>query len=63
MVLTGRRLTDPKIGGSRLGLGHRVVSIDKELYSTLSLFTVLDKWLPATQCWGGEGGGGNLAMN
>ena len=27
-------------------------SLDKELYSTLSLFTQVYKWVPATYCWG-----------
>ena len=30
----------------------RVVSLDKELYSTLSLFTQVYKWVPATYCLG-----------
>ena len=34
-------------------LAHRVVYLDKELYSTLSLFTQVYKWVPATYCWGG----------
>ena len=29
-----------------------VVSIDKEIYSTLSLFTWVYKWVPSTYCWG-----------
>ena len=29
-----------------------VVSLDKKLYSTLSLFTHVCKWVPATHCWG-----------
>ena len=29
-------------------LARRVVSLDKELYSTLSLFTQVYKWVPAT---------------
>ena len=33
-------------------LARRVVSLDKELYSTLSLFTQVYKWVPATYCWG-----------
>ena len=33
-------------------LAHRVVSLDKELYSTLSLFIQEYKWAPATYCWG-----------
>ena len=33
-------------------LAHRPVSLDKELYSTLSLFIQEFKWVPATYCWG-----------
>ena len=33
-------------------LARRVVSLDRELYSTLSLFTQVYKWVPATYCWG-----------
>ena len=33
-------------------LARRVVSLGKELYSTLSLFTRVYKWVPATYCWG-----------
>ena len=29
-----------------------VVSLDKELHSTLPLFTQVYKWVPATYCWG-----------
>ena len=32
-------------------LARRVVSLDKELYSTLSLFTQVYKWVPVTYCW------------
>ena len=62
----GERLTprtldlDLEVRGS--SLVRRVVSLDKELYSTLSLFTQLYKWVQATHCWGG-GGGGNSAMD
>ena len=35
-----------------LSLPRRVVSLDKELYSTLSLFTQVYKWVLATYCWG-----------
>ena len=35
-----------------LSLAHRVVSLDKELYFTLSLFTQVYKWVPVTYCWG-----------
>ena len=38
---------------------YRIVSLDKELHSTLSLFTPVYKRLLVTYCWGG---GGNSAM-
>ena len=44
------RLSPRTVRGS--SLAHRVVSLDKELYSTLSLFTQVYKWVPATYCWG-----------
>ena len=31
---------------------RHVVSLDKELYSTLSLFTQVYKWVLARYCWG-----------
>ena len=34
------------------GLARRVVSLDKGLYSTLSLFTQVYKWVTATYSWG-----------
>ena len=40
------------------GLCRRVVSLDKKLYSTLSLFTQVCKWVPAIVMLGG-----NLAMD
>ena len=42
-----------------LSLARRVVSLDNELYiySTLSLFIQVYKFVPATYCWGGRGGG------
>ena len=33
-------------------LACRVVSLDKELYSTLSLVTQVYKWVLVTYCWG-----------
>ena len=42
--LTPRTL-DLKLRGSSLARG--VVSLDKKLYFTLSLFTQVDKWVPA----------------
>ena len=44
------RTPDLEVRGS--SLARRVVSLDKELYSTLSLFTQVYKWIPATYCWG-----------
>ena len=38
------------VGGS--SLASRVVSLDKEVYSTLSLFTQVYKWISATYCLG-----------
>ena len=51
------RSNHQKIGGSvvrgQVGLfiAAYVVSLDKKLYSTLSLFTQVYKWAPATYCW------------
>ena len=47
--LTSRTL-DLEVRGS--SLARRVVSLDKELYSTLSLFTQVYNWVPVTYCWG-----------
>ena len=42
---------DLEVRGS--SLARCVFSLDKELYSTLSLFTQVYKWVPATfNCWG-----------
>ena len=49
----------PKVFGSRLVVSS--VSSDKKLYSTLSLFTQVYKWVPAVIMLGGNlaiGGGG-----
>ena len=43
------RSPDLDVRGSSLAL--RVVFLDKELYSTLSLFTQVYKWIPVTYCW------------
>ena len=40
-------------------LARRVFPLDKELYSTLCLFTQVYKWVSATYC---GGGGGNLTL-
>ena len=50
------RTVDLEVQGS--SLARHVVSLDKELYSSLSLFTRVYKWAPAT-----PGGGGNPAMD
>ena len=44
------RIPDLEVRGS--SLTRHVFSLDKELYSTLSLFTKVYKWVPATYCWG-----------
>ena len=41
---------DLEVQGSSLACC--VVSLDKEPYSTLSLFTQVYKWVPATYFWG-----------
>ena len=55
--LTPRTL-DLEVRGS--SLARRVVSLDKELYSTLSLFIQVYKWVLATYC---EVGGSIHAMD
>ena len=53
--LCGRVVNDPQtpdLEVQGLSLAHCVVSLDKELYSTLSLFTQEYKCVPATYCWG-----------
>ena len=40
------RTLDLKVRGS--SLARRVISLDKELYSTFSLFTQVYKWVKAT---------------
>ena len=40
---------DLEVWGS--SLTHHIVSLDKELYTTLSLFTKVYKWVPVTYCW------------
>ena len=49
------RTPDLEVLGSSL---TRRVFFKTRLYSTLSLFTQLYKWVPATHCLGGGGGGG-----
>ena len=44
------KIKDLEVRGS-----SRVVSLDKALWSTLSLFTQVYKWVPATQLPGGGG--------
>ena len=52
----GRAVTpwtlDLEVRGS--SLARRVLSLDKEIYTTLSLFTRVYKWVPATYCWWGN---------
>ena len=43
------RTADLEIWSS--SLARRVVSLDKELYSTLPRFTQVYKWVPAKYCW------------
>ena len=49
-----KRLTsqtpDLEVQGSSLACP--ILSLDKELYPTLSVFTQVYKWVPATYCWG-----------
>ena len=56
--LTPRTL-DLEVRGS--SLARRVVSLDQELYSTLSLFIQVYKWVLATYCEGARGRGGEGA--
>ena len=37
-----------RVGGSKSGPCHCVVSLDRKLYSTLSLFTQVNKLVPET---------------
>ena len=41
----------PDLEVRSLSLAHHVVSLDKERYSTLSLFTQGDKWVLVIYCW------------
>ena len=41
---------DLEVRGSSLAC--RFLSLDKELYPTLSVFTQVYKWVLATYCWG-----------
>ena len=47
--LTPRTLDLEVLGSS---LAHRVVSLDQELFSTLSLFIQVCQWVLVTYCWG-----------
>ena len=44
------RTPDLQVRGS--SPAHHVVSLDREIYSTLSLFIQVYKWVPATYYWG-----------
>ena len=48
--LSTARSPDLEVWGS--SLARCVVSLYKELYSTLSFLTLVYKWVPATYCWG-----------
>ena len=48
----GRTVNTSNSGSEGPRLACRVVSLDKELYSTLFLFTQVYKWVSATYCWG-----------
>ena len=51
----GSRVVNSSISGSGIwfsSLTPCVVSLYKELYSTLSLLTQVYKWVPVTYCWG-----------
>ena len=50
--VTGRAVNTSVSGSEGPRLARRVVSLDKELYPTLSLFTQVYNWVPATYCWG-----------
>ena len=53
-AFVAERLTPrtPELEVCGSSLASRVVSLDEELYSTLSLFTLVHKWVLATSCWG-----------
>ena len=53
------RTLDLEVRGS--SSARHFVSLGKGLYSTLSLFTQVYKWVPASYCWGGGGGCDGLA--
>ena len=55
--MCGRAVNTSNSGSAGLqvwgsSLARRVVSLDKKLYSSLSLFTQGYKWVPVTYCWG-----------
>ena len=66
------RTPDLEVQGS--SLARRIVSLVQELYSALSLFTQVYKWVLATYCWeitlrwtsipsrGGGRGGGDIPL-
>ena len=49
-LLTPQTLVDLEVWG--VSLACHIVSLDKELHSTLSLFTQVYEGVPATYCWG-----------
>ena len=50
LVNTSNSGSGPEVRNS--SLARCVVSLERELYSTLSLFTGVHKWVPATYSWG-----------
>ena len=51
-------MAETRLDQARSGLCHHAVSLDKKLYSTLSLFTEVYKWVLAIIMLGVGGGGG-----
>ena len=52
MVAERSTLQTPDLEGWGSSLARRFVSLDKRLYSTLSRFSQVYKWVPVTYCWG-----------
>ena len=52
--MCGRAVNTSNSGSGGLGssLARRIVSLDEECYSTLSLFAQVYKWEQVTYCWG-----------
>ena len=52
MVAERSTLQTPDLEGWESSLARCFVSLDKRLYSTLSRFSQVYKWVPVTYCWG-----------